>query len=160
MKLTVGNGIDQYIKQLTNLEYNAPEVIGEAIYEGAKIVADAIKQNLEAIPTDEGYADEGEKLNGIKQIQKKGLINGFGIAKMKNDNGYVNVKVGFHGYNALKTKKFPSGQPNVMVARTVESGNSFTRKHPVVSPAVKATRDAAEKKMAQVIDTEIAKIMR
>lgn len=160
MRLSVGQGIDQYISQLQNLEFSAPEAIGKAIYHGADIVADAIKANLENIPTDEGHAEEGEKLHGIKAIQKIGLINGFGIAKQSNDRGYINVKVGFHGYNALKTKKFPNGQPNVMVARTVESGNSFTQKHPFVRPAVNATKDQAERKMAEIIDEEIKKVMK
>lgn len=160
MRLSVGQGIDQYISQLQNLEFSAPEAIGKAIYHGADIVADAIKANIENIPTDEGHTGEGEKLHGIKAIQKTGLVKGFGIAKMSNDHGYINVKVGFHGYNALKTKKFPNGQPNVMVARTVESGNSFTQKHPFVRPAVNATKDQAEKKMAEIIDEEVKKVMK
>lgn len=159
MRFQVGSGIDQYLGQLQNLEFKAEETIGHAIYEGADIVADAIKTNLEALPTDDGYGTASEKLGGIKTIQKIGLIKGFGIAKMKNENGYYNVKVGFHGYNGLKTTKFPSGQPNVMIARTMESGNSFTKKHPFVAPAVRATKGTAEKKMAEVIDTETKKIM-
>ena len=159
MKFQVGSGIDQYIGQLENLAFKSEEMVGQAIYEGASIVADAIRQNLNTIPVDDGYANEGEKLNGIKTIQKTGLINGFGIAKMKNENGYYHVKAGFHGYNGLKTKRFPSGQPNVMIARTVEAGNSFTKKMPFVAPAVRATKDEAERKMAEVIDDEIEKIM-
>lgn len=159
MKFQVGSGIDQYIGELENLEFKSEEMIGHAIYEGANIVADAIKERLESLPIDDGYAGEGEKLTGIKTIQKKGLIEGFGIAKMKNENGYYHVKVGFHGYNGLKTKKFPAGQPNVMIARTIESGNSFTKKSPFVAPAVRSTKEPAEQKMAEVIDNEIEKIM-
>lgn len=160
MRLSVGQGIDQYISQLQNLEFTATDSIGKAIYYGADIVADAIKANLEGLPTDEGYANDGQKLGGIKAIQKTGLIKGFGIAKQSNDRGYINVKVGFHGYNALKTKKFPNGQPNSMVARTIESGNSFTQKHPFVRPAVNATKDRAERKMAEIINEEIKKVMK
>lgn len=160
MKLTIGNGIDNYISQLTNLEFTAPDAVGKAIYEGADIVADAIKANIEKLPTDEGYASGGQKLQGIKAIQKAGLIKGFGIAKIRNDNGYINVKVGFDGYNLLKTKKYPQGQPNVMIARTIESGNSYTHKHPFVAPAVRATREQAERKMAEVIDRETSKAMK
>lgn len=160
MRLSVGQGIDQYITQLQNLEFTATDSIGKAIYHGADIVADAIKANIESLPTDDGYADDGEKLHGIKTIQKTGLIKGFGIAKQQNERGYINVKVGFHGYNALKTKTFPNGQPNAMIARTIESGNSFTQKHPFVRPAVNATRDAAERKMAEIIDEEVKKVMK
>lgn len=160
MKLTVGSGIDNYIDQLQNLSLTAPDAIGKAIYEGAAIVSDAIKANIERIPTDEGFASPGDKLQGIKAIQKTGLKKAFGLAKSRNDNGYINVKAGFDGYNLLKSKKYPQGQPNAMIARTIESGNSYTQKHPFVGPAVQSSREAAERKMAEIIDRETNKIMK
>ena len=156
MRLQVGKGMDEYLQKLGNLELRAPESIGKAVYKGADIVADAVKANINNMPVEDQYS---ERITGIKSIQKIGLIKSFGIAKMRDDNGYYNVKLGFDGYNALKTKKYPQGQPNAMIARTFESGNSFTKKIPFVAPAVRATREAAEQKMAQVIDTEISKVM-
>lgn len=156
MRLQVGKGMDEYLQKLGNLELRAPESIGKAIYKGADIVADAVKANINNMPVEDQYS---ERITGIKSIQKIGLIKSFGIAKMRDDNGYYNVKLGFDGYNALKTKKYPQGQPNAMIARTFESGNSFTKKIPFVAPAVRATKDAAELKMAQIIDAETSKIM-
>ena len=156
MRIQIGKGMDEYLARLGNLEFTAPETVGKAVYEGADIVADAIKANIQKMPIQDQYS---EKIIGIKSIQKKGLLNSFGIAKGRNDNGYYNVKLGFDGYNGLKTKKYPRGQPNAMIARTFESGNSTTRKTPFVAPAVRATREAAEAKMAQVIDTEVSKVM-
>ena len=156
MRLQVGKGMDEYLQKLGNLELRAPESIGKAVYKGADIVADAVKANINNMPVEDQYS---ERITGIKSIQKIGLIKSFGIAKMRDDNGYYNVKLGFDGYNTLKTKKYPQGQPNAMIARTFESGNSFTKKIPFVAPAVRATREAAEQKMAQVIDTEISKVM-
>lgn len=156
MRLQVGKGMDEYLQKLGNLELRAPESIGKAVYKGADIVADAVKANINNMPVEDKYS---ERITGIKSIQKIGLIKSFGIAKMRDDNGYYNVKLGFDGYNALKTKKYPQGQPNAMIARTFESGNSFTKKIPFVAPAVRATREAAEAKMAQVIDTEVSKVM-
>ena len=158
MKLQVGKGIDNYISKLTNLEFDAPNEIGKSIYEGANIIADAIKANIEKMPVDD-TPHHKEKITGIRSIQKKGLLVGFGIAKMKNENGYYNVKAGFDGYNKLVSKKYPKGQPNAMIARTFESGNSFTKKTPFVGPAIRATKDIAEMKMAQIIDEETSKIM-
>lgn len=156
MRLQVGKGMDEYLQKLGNLELRAPESIGKAVYKGADIVADAVKANINNMPVEDQFS---EHITGIKSIQKIGLIKSFGIAKMRDDNGYYNVKLGFDGYNALKTKKYPQGQPNAMIARTFESGNSFTKKIPFVAPAVRATREAAEAKMAQVIDTEVSKVM-
>lgn len=156
MRLQVGKGMDEYLQKLGNLELRAPESIGKAVYKGADIVADAVKANINNMPVEDQYS---ERITGIKSIQKIGLIKSFGIAKMRDDNGYYNVKLGFDGYNALKTKKYPQGQPNAMIARTFESGNSFTKKIPFVAPAVRATKEAAEAKMTQVIDTEVSKVM-
>lgn len=156
MRLQVGKGMDEYLQKLGNLELRAPESIGKAVYKGADIVADAVKANINNMPVEDQYS---ERITGIKSIQKIGLLKSFGIAKMRDDNGYYNVKLGFDGYNALKTKKYPQGQPNAMIARTFESGNSFTKKIPFVAPAVRATKEAAEAKMTQVIDTEVSKVM-
>lgn len=154
MKLTVGKGMDQYLSQLQNLEFDAPEAVGEAVYEGAKIVADAVKKNIDSLPTDDSPYQE--YITAPRTVQKKGLIKGFGIARMQNENGYMHVKLGFDGYNTMKTKKHPGGQPNAMIARSFESGNSFTRKLSFVSKATRATKDAAERKMAETIDKRIA----
>ena len=48
-KFQVGQGIDEYISQLQNLEFNSEDIIGRAIYKGADIVADAIKAKADAI---------------------------------------------------------------------------------------------------------------
>ena len=164
MRFQVGKGMDEYLSKLGNLEMTAPVAIGQAIYHGAEVVADAIERNIEALPVDD--SQHSEQLKGIRSIQKEGLKGrpngkggGFGISKADTTNGYRHVKLGFHGNNKLITKKYPHGQPNAMIARTIEGGNSFTRKHPFVGPAVRASRDQAEATMAKVIDAEINKAM-
>ena len=156
MRLQVGKGMDEYLSQLGNLETSAPETIEKAVYQGASVIADAIKDNIRKLPVDDKRQD---KVSTLKSIQKKGLIDSFGIAKMRNDNGYVNVKAGFDGYNGLKSKKYPKGQPNAMIARTFEAGNSFTKKIPFVGPAVRTSREKAEMAMQATIDKEVKKIM-
>ena len=159
-KMKVGTGIDRYIQKLVNLEFASPHTAGKAVYEGAKIVADAIKAEIEALPVEKARKNsEDDKATGITQRQKDGLRDGFGIATMRQDGSFYNVKLGFHGYNSQKTKKYPSGQPNAMIARAVEGGTSFRKKNPFVSRAVRKVRKQAEKKMAEVVDQEIKKIM-
>lgn len=158
MKLTVGSGISNYIEMLGNLSMEAPDAIGKAIYAGADIVADQIKRNIEALPVDDRAFVEGKR-SGPTTLQKKALVASFGIAPERNDNGYINVKAGFDGYNKVKTKRWLQGQPNVMIARSVESGTTFMQKHPFVSKAVASTKTLAEVKMAQVIDQETSKVM-
>lgn len=147
-KFQVGSGIDQYIDQLRNLEYTGRETIGKAIYVGADIVADAVKANINALPS-----------SACTDVEKAGLIAGFGIAKMQDENGYFNVKLGFDGYNDNVTKKWPKGKPNSMIARSIEAGTSWKPKHPFVAPAVRANKDAAEKAMAEEIEKSIQETM-
>lgn len=157
MRFSAGKGIEEYLSKLGNLEVTAPRAIGFAVYDGAAVVADAIKKNISGLSTNDSPKSDG--VGHLKSIQKEGLKQGFGISKAETQNGYRHVKLGFHGYNAFKTEKYPNGQPNDMVARIFEGGNSFTPKQPFVGPAVRANKAKAEAAMQKTIDAEITKAM-
>lgn len=140
--------MDKYLSQLQNLEFQTDEMIGNAIYKGADIVADAIKANIQNLPS-----------SACTETEKAGLLSGFGIAKMQDENGYFNVKAGFDGYNEDVTKKYPRGKPNSMIARSIEGGTSWKPKHPFIGPAVRATKDQAEQVMAEEIEKQIKSTM-
>lgn len=156
-------GLEDYELRLSRLSQGAEEIAGKSIYAGAAIVADAVRENiqrLDARPDREGLvAYHKKEPPPLTQSQKQGLLDGFGVSSLQDDRGYLNVKLGFDGYNKLRTKSFPKGQPNVMIARSLESGSSISPKRPFVRPAVNASRQAAEEAMAKVLDEEIEKIM-
>lgn len=144
---------------LSRLEGSTDEMIGKAVYAGAGIVADAIKDSIKALPIVRGYGTESDPLpGGVTAPQKAGLIDGLGISHMQDDMGYLNVKIGFDGYNTTKTEKYPQGQPNQLVARGVESGTSWKQKKPFIRPAVNKSKNRAEAEMARILDEEIKKI--
>lgn len=145
-------GLEEYERQLLKLPGITDKVIGKSVYEGAKIVADAVKASIADIPVDNRRVKDGEMLHGISQAQKNGLEAGFGVSRMRDENGYFNVKLGFDGYNDVKTKTFPNGQPNGMIARSINSGTSFRQKYPFVDNAVRNTKDAAEQAMIKTFD--------
>lgn len=153
-------GLEEYENQLLKLENVSRECIGRAIHAGAREIADQVRQNIQLLPIDERKVKNGQMLHGITAAQKRGLLDGFGIARLQNDNGYMNVKLGFAGYNNVVTKSFPNGQPNSMIARSVNSGTSFRQKIPFVDSAVSAKRDAAEKAMKDTFDDEIKKVVK
>lgn len=105
-KWTVGKGIDKYIQDLQNLEFGSEEMAKRAVYEGAKIVTDAIRTSIQALTV--GPPREGK----VTQAQKAGLLEGLGIAGFRQDGTFINVKVGMDGYNSEKSRKYPNGQPN------------------------------------------------
>ena len=153
-------GLEEYELRLSRMGKETTRIAGAAIYEGAAIVADEIKKGIRGLPVVTGYGTETNPLpGGVTSAQKQGLLDGLGIAPMQDDRGYLNVKIGFDGYNRTKTEKYPNGQPNQLVARGVESGTSWKQKKPFVRPAVNASRKQAEAKMAEVLDAEIKKLM-
>lgn len=152
------DGIDDYVAQLQKLEDFSRANIGRTVYQGAKVVADHIKEAIKGIPTDDRkYVWSGQR-RGITAEQRDGLVEGFGIAPIQNKNGFINVKLGFDGYNSVTSKDFPNGQPNLMIARMVESGTSFMPKIGTVSRATSEVRQQCEETMRQVLDEEISKI--
>jgi hypothetical protein len=149
-KLTVGNGINKYIAELERLGRSTDEIIGKCIYDGAKIVTDAVHDEIAKLPD-----------NVATEAQKSGLISGLGIAKMKRTMISADVKVGEDGYNSHITKKFPNGHPNAMIARAIISGTSWRpQKNDFVGRAVNRTRNQAENAMKKTCEQEITKIMR
>ena len=150
--LTVGNGLEEYLAKLGNLAQKSEDVCGEAAEAGGAVVADAIRTELDAVPTDETYSHGETMRKGPRAIEKVGLQNSFGVAPVQNRNGYVNVKVGFDGYNKL-------GEPNPMIARSVVKGTSFMKKNDFVNKGVRKSREKAEETMRVTVDEKIYAIM-
>ena len=159
-KWVIGAGLEEYLAQLQDLEENTEDIIKKGIYEGAAVVVSTIRNATASLPVDNGHGTPGHKLNGVTRIQKAGLLDGLGIAPMKEDGMGWNTKIGFDGYNNVKTRKYPGGQPNSLIARSIESGTSFRSPHPFVAPAARKAKAAAEKAMEVAIDTAIEAIVK
>lgn len=154
-------GIDTYIKQLNKLQQSTKDdVVGKTVYAGAAVVADSVRRAIQALPVGDGRARDGGLVDTVTLPQKRGLLDGFGISPMDDEDGFVNVKLGFDGYNATRTKKYPRGQPNVLIARSVNSGTTFRKKTKFVDRAVNSSKKAAEAAMDAACSREIEKIMK
>lgn len=153
---------DEYLLKISKLEALAKgQVIGGAIYGAAEIVADEIRSELNKVPTDEKWGESENQTAGPRKIQKLGLEQSLGIAKMQDDGrGYYNVKIGFDGYNKVVTERWPNGQPNQMIARSVERGTSYMKSTPFVKRAVRQSRKKAIEYMRETVDKETEKIMK
>lgn len=168
----VGFGIEEYITKLNVLTKKSQGMCKQAVYDGADIVADAIRASTEKLPVTSNSAEAyrahnitgegGVTITGVTALQKQGLLEGLGIAKMETKGGGANTSVGFHGYNKQKgySNTTEKGQPNRMIAASVESGTSFRAKHPFVSPAIRRSRAAAEAAMVKRFEEEINKTMK
>ena len=150
-------GIDDYIAQLQKIYKDTDEIIGRTIYEGAGVVMRSVVEGIEGISVDNKFGTETQKATGPNSYQKEGLRRSVGISKLRKDGSFWNVKIGFDGYNGLKTKTWPKGQPNAMIARSVESGTSWMQKQPFMRKAENSSRGKCEQVMAKQIDIEIQK---
>jgi len=157
-------GLDAYMAKLSALEKATDKIVGAVIYDGAEIVADAVRSGLQSLPTSEHdgkpwFGTPGHLARGPSQEQKQGLIDSFGVTPMDTDSkGFRNVHIGFDGYNSIKSAQWPQGQPNQMVARAVESGTSFMEANPVIKKSISKARPAAKKAMERAGDQQIKKI--
>lgn len=160
-KMTVTGYNELYSKLQKLASSEASKAMVSGVYEGAGAAADALKNTISAVPAKKGSWEFYKKtIVGLSETQKRGLIDGVGIASIESKNGSVNTKVGFAGYNDHITKHYPKGQPNALVARSLESGSSIGAKNPIVRPTAKRVARIVEKKMADKVKKEIEKVMK
>lgn len=157
-------GIDEYAEKLRRLGAAGVGICKAAVYDGAGVVADAVRRSIEALPTispgDAIVAWKAETpADALTEDQKAGLLDGLHLKHMQNEDGFIYTEVGFSGYNAVETRKYPDGQPNALIARSVESGSSARKKTPFIRPAANAVRGAAETAMEIKVNEMINKIM-
>lgn len=150
--------MDKYLHTLEKLT-DSREYIGEAVYAGAGIVADNVRSQIQGLPVAQKFARNGEKISTITSVQKKGLLDGFGISHMRDDGGYYNVKLGFEGFNGQKTDEYPYGVPNSIIARSVVSGTYFRQKNDFIGRAVRNTKNKAQTEMEKKLDEAIQKLL-
>ena len=153
--------MSEYIAYLQRIGDVTEEAIGKGVYAMSSVVADAVRANLQALPTVTNAANIATYKKGVSRlsdVEKQGLLDGFGVSPMQDDNGYKNVKLGFDGYNSVKTKKYPNGQPNALIARVTESGSQFRKKTPFIRTAVNASRSKALQAGKDAVDDALEQV--
>lgn len=146
-------GLDYVEKMLKRFDADVEAIIKIGVYEGAGVIANAVREGIDALPTDSWHLGASHPImRGPSPEQKEGLQEGFGISKMQNTGGSINVRIGFNGYNKVKTLSYSEGQPNVLIARSVESGTSYMQKTPFVRKALNKAKkqaiDAVQRKVS------------
>lgn len=142
-------GLDEFIEKLEAAGRRPESIVKMALFEGAGVVADAIRAGVSGIPTSE---NKRRPKQGVTADEKAGLLNGIGISHMRTEDETVNVVIGFNGTNA-------EGHKNTTIMRRLESGTSYQSKYPVVRPAVNRSRKAAQAAMQKVFTDELEKLV-
>lgn len=156
--------MDAYVRELKKLGANTEGLLKYASYDAAGYVCGEIDKAISAIPVrdQKAWGTPEKPLTGLTAEQIKGLHDGLGIAKYRNDDGYVNCQIGFEGYNSSYSKTAASKgwtttkQANQLIARAIESGTSWLKKHPFISPTIRKTKGKAEEMMREALDGKMA----
>lgn len=167
-------GLTEMELKLSKLGTREAQAANEALYAGAAIMCNAVRQNLENIreelPRRPGvryrYLQPGESYTGVPTRQKRDLLAGLGITPVRPDkNGDPNIKIGFEaetdnarGYDSQPTRKYPKGRPLMMLARSIESGTSIQPKEPFFRPAVEETKEEAVEAMNRVVNAALEQV--
>ena len=149
-------GIDEYLDKLNKVGDRAKGLCKRALYDGAAVVADAVRAEVQALPT----TDRDGSPQLPFEYEKQGLLEGLGVSKMKEKDGYIYTHIDFDGYNRMRSKKYPGGHPNSMIARAINSGTSKRPKNPFMTRAIHGARAACEAAMKSRMDADINEIMK
>lgn len=175
-------GFEKIISNMQALTNASNDMIKQAIYPGAGLMADELRKAIENLPEietdiddvryqslrqkDSYKRDEVKRKNpkkglprGATKTEKAGMLEGLGLAPMRTDKDMINTKAGMDGYNDNRTASWPKGKPNVMIARAIESGTSFRQKTPFIEPTYKKNKEKAVQLMAKAFDDMAAKYM-
>ena len=156
-------GMEAWLSELRKAGEATAPVCEAAVYAGAKVVADAIRsstQGLDTVSDAEALANYQAQTPGkISVTQKNGLLKSLGVTPIRDKYGIFSAKIGFDGYNDIKSKRWPHGQPNQLIARACESGSSAMKKQPFVRPTVKRVQGAALIEMERAADQKLKEIL-
>lgn len=146
-------GLDKLLTQLADM--SNPLIFDEetrkALDKGSEVVADITRTELNALPTDDRYGRQ-EYRTGLRTIQKRELINSFGITPIQENRDKINRKTGVRrGLNSFD-------QPFVRVARMLENGTSYMKRNPVFSRASRKAKKECINVMAESLNESINKI--
>lgn len=156
-KMTV-TGLEDFSSMLRALGEKGKDVAKAALYAGAGVLAEAVKAEISGLPEEEGFLPPGDLRSVITASDKSDLMGGVGISHFEEEGGGINAAVGINGYSSTPTKKYLSGVPLPLIARSIESGSSVRRKNPFMRRAGNAARARAQQAMTEAAMAKINEI--
>lgn len=150
-------GFQEYMRKMEKMYGQSKELCTDALNAACAVIGNAQKEALYGIPTDSRAYVDGMR-HGILPEAKQALIESYGIAPVRTKNFTYERKTGFDGYNDIRTERWPKGQPNAMVARSVESGTSFLPPHKFMDKAARQAQAEAETAMQDAVDKAVKRL--
>ena len=132
-------GFDEITAKFEKMDSGIIPICKMSVYDGAGVVADSIRSELQAVLSGNSTGD---------------LEASLGIQEIRDSGATVETVVGFAGYDR-------NGTPNPLKARVLNSGTSSTnhRKTRFISKALKKAEVPAKMKMAETATKQITKTL-
>jgi len=146
MKIST-EGLEDLSAMLAKLGNRAEDVASGALYDGAGVVADAMKRAADSIVCGPQQKKRPAPEKTPKRLptpeEKAAVVGKTGIAKFHKNGGEVDTLVGVTG-NAGYVMIGGRKKAVRMIARAINSGTSFMVKQPVFRRAASASKSAAQ----------------
>ena len=150
------DGTEELSKLLGLCATEAQNIASGALYEGARVVADAYKaeaRNIRTAPRTRG--EDRTKARLSTPEEKEAVLNGIGVSRFSKDGSEVDTIIGVaEGY------AYPKGRKKAikLLARSINSGTHFMKRQPVFRKAASKSRSAAQEAMVAEADKLINQI--
>ena len=150
-------GVDDLIRKMDKIADKGVECASLALYEGARVTADAVGGAVENIATEPfRYAGSGQKRK--PSPEEKAVLAGakHGVAKFRKGITKVDTSVGYQnsGYGQINGKTVPVP----LIANAINSGTSFMQKQPFIRKAFSQSQKAAEAAIENKLREELDKL--
>lgn len=151
MKIRIDTGgLDDLVRTLNRIDKDCEKAIDEALESGAAVIADAVRASFNALPKSDEWGTSQRPRSTFTQREINILDQSFGISRPMNYRGGRDVKIGFGGYI--------DGKPAVLVARSINSGTSFSAKTHFFENATNRSKTAAKKIVRDVLQSRIDRL--
>lgn len=149
------DGMTEISELLSQMEERAPAVAAKALYQGAGIMAEEVRNGAAGIRTAPfKWASASKGASRLPSPEEKEIVQAAaaGIAKFHKDGTEVDTSVGFRnaGYAKLKDKTVPIPK----IVNAINSGTSFMQKQPFIRKAARSGAPRAMKAMKDAIEAE------
>lgn len=148
------NGTKELEAMLSKLGESATKVGKGALYEGARVVADAYTAAVGKIhvAARRWHEEPGGRLPTKEERESLHI----GIARFRTDVSEVSTLVGVDdGYTVVNGRE----KATKLIARSINSGTSFMKKQPVFRNAASSSRSAAQEAMVRKADEMIEELV-
>lgn len=150
-------GMDELLRKMEKLGEKGQAAASMALYEGARVTADAVGQAVNGIATEPfKYAGSEKKRKPSPEEKAVVAAAGHGVAKFRKSITRVDTSVGLQnaGYGEINGKTVPVP----LIANAINSGTSFMEKQPFMRRAFSQSKGAAQAAIENKLREELDKL--